>query len=247
MLVDAPGLSLVPYGVTRWALKDVQALAGPRLRLGTGFPAVLIDRSDGDPRRFNNTDYDLQTMPQAQGSDLFVAVREHTRNLCVQWDRFSNDFVDGYFSAVERVVEQSAGKIQEDTGFRPGLYALRDWVFSAWRPFPRAHLRAPNETPANDERDWVQVDFAFWNGMRFVAVDMSIRQLLPKHGRRIRARLGAAGIGLVDVVPSGDGEWDAFLRRISASSSLRFWSGQRLPMGPFRSTAFEALEEACTS
>lgn len=245
MRIEAPGLLLVPYGVETWSPESLRPVVSqaPGLAFETSIACVLIDRSRRQPVRFNNTEYDLSATPGGiDEEDPFVAIREHTKRLCDPWNRFALDFLGGYFGAVERLIADAGDDIVASCGLEGGIFEPRDWIYSAPRPLPRAHLYAPAAVPSGSPH--VVVDIAFWTGRRFVAVDGAIGQMLPKRAREMRERLSAAGIDLVTAAPSGPADWETFLARILEADSPRFWAGQPLPMGPFPSRALDALDLA---
>ena len=136
-------------------------------------------------------------------------------------------------------------KCERDPGAIGALYDARDWVYSAPCPLPRAHLHAPasgaGENAPTDEQS-VKVDFAFWNGRHFLAIDFGRSRFLPRAAREREQRLRDAGVVLIEALPQGEAGWAEFLERLLPSPESAFWSGETIPMGPFPSAALDVLE-----
>ena len=123
-----------------------------------------------------------------------------------------------------------------------GLYDAAHWLFSAPRPFPRAHLFAPLAQPSAtlSPDDFVAVDFAFFLGPALVAMLPAQSGLTPKKARERSERLGRAG---VHVATFGAADLDAgasilFSRALSPRLPA-FWDSDPVPMGPFRPAGIE--------
>lgn len=115
-----------------------------------------------------------------------------------------------------------------------GLYAVEDWGFSALRPLPRAWLPIASGL--------APVDFAFWDGIRVIAV------LLGAARPQTEAMLTAAGHLPCRIDSSelnGDGE--DVITRLLPDSLQEFWVGERLPMTPFRRDLPGVLDQSVSS
>jgi len=147
-------------------------------------------------------------------------LREHLRSLCGLWAKWPLQFLDAYFAWIGATLATAPAQAAlTDAGH--GLFALEDWSFAALRPLPSAFL-----PPAAE----IQVDFAFWTGTGFVAVE------LPGE-RRARRRdeltqLRTADITLIELTPADLADVAALGRKLPADFAA-FWRGVALPQSPF--------------
>ena len=246
-VIPVPDILLIPYGTSEWSPDGiaVEGFTARSLRLRTAFPCAAINRAAREPLRFNNSRYDRAFAPntQADATDEAGFVRDYLKGLCRPWDNLAAGFIDTYFRVLSEVVDEHRNALAERLAPYAGLYDYRDWLFSAPKPLPRAHLHAPplDAAPAGGPADFVRVDFAFWLGDRLVAAQSAGSALTPKKAREQADRLRLAG---VEVLPlegrdlAGDKARD-FFTRLLGPSGLAFWDGDVLPAGPFRT----ALDE----
>jgi len=153
--------------------------------------------------------------------------------------------LDAYFRFLSDVIEEQRDDLAARLAPYAGLYDYRDWLFSAPKPLPRAHLHAPQDGAAAGApfgaADFVRVDFAFWLGDRLVAVQSAGSALTPKKAREQTDRLRLAGVEVVPFSP-GDlagGKAREFFGRILGSLAQSFWNGDVLPAGPFRTALLD--------
>jgi hypothetical protein len=241
-----PGTEIaVPFGIDRWSPQSVRAMRGSRgkAQVEAPFPCILVHRGEGKPLRLYEAAVALflRGKPASQ-DDPLASIRDQLKSLCDPWHRPAWEFVDEYLAAIEGFVARYAGAILAQSIGGGTLYEARDWIFSAPCPLPRAHLHAPAEG-AEPDAQWVKVDFAFWNGGNFVAVDFSGARFLPRAAQERRARLLHAAVDLIEATPRDETSWEAFLARLLPPSRRAFWSGETIPMGPFPSAALDALDE----
>lgn len=170
----------------------------------------------------------------ATTAQRLALLREHLGALCGPWDRLAQIFLDAYFAFIAASLAEGAAELATLAAEGGGLFAPEDWSFAALRPLPQAHL------PTQDEAT-VRVDFAFWTGAGFVAIDL-IGSASPRKQRQDElAKLAAAGVALVPVPGAALPQDGArLLQRLLPPPLLRFWDGVVLPSSPFGA---EALTE----
>ena len=239
MEVEQPGRIVIPYGVEHCSMDRIERSVDPggSVRFAAPFPCVVL--VEATPLRLNNSDYD-PAPPPAVGNeepDLVSVLRDHVKLGCASWNRKAFDFVDGYFEAVEQALIRNQSDIASQAVGFGQLYHLRDWIYSALRPLPRAHVPARGHD--GDGAGRLLVDFAFWTGRHFAVLDLGKGDLLPKQATERRQRLDRAGIAVFEHAPGSEEAWQSFLARLMPDG---FWRGEVLPMGPFRSGALEMLD-----
>jgi hypothetical protein len=239
--VTVPDVLLIPYGVVEWSPDGIslEGFSTHTLRLRTAFPCTAVNRASREPLRFNNSRYDFGFAPNVQpgGADEAGFVKEYLKGLCRPWDNLSTQFLDAYFRFMSELLDEHRDALAARLEPYAGLYDHKDWLFSAPKPLPRAHLYAPQDGGAGAvaAADFARVDFAFWLGDRLVAAQSSQGFLTPKKAKEQTDRLRLAGVEVFMFGPadlaSGKAR-DLFTRLLG--SSLAFWEDEALPSGPFR-------------
>ena len=242
MAVAIPDVLVIPYGVAEWSPDGIslEGFSVRSLRLRTAFPCATINRATREPLRFNTSRYDFGFTPNAQtgASNEADLVKDYLKGLCRPWDNLATGFIDTYFRFLSDLLDEHRQILAAKLTPYAGLYDYRDWLFSAPKPLPRAHLHAPEPGASGAPLAadaFVRVDFVFWLGDRLVAAQSAGSALTPKKAREQMDRLRLAGI---HVVPFGAADLtggkprDLFTRLLGPS--LHFWEGQALPAGPFR-------------
>jgi len=241
-----PNIRLMPYAADTWSPASMtlarQANAG--LEVACPFPCVALDMASRVPLRLNNSRFDLEGMPdlsETGGSEAHY-VRELVKRQCRPWDTQAHRFVDRYFEVLEELLSAHADALNERLAPFSGLYDSAHFLFSAPRPFPRAHVFAPASVPAStlSAEDFVAVDFAFWIGRGLVAVLPAQSGLTPKKARERTERLERAGVRVATFGTNdlASGARDFFARAL-APVLPSYWDGDPVPIGPFRSTSIE--------
>jgi hypothetical protein len=237
---------LVPFGIDRWSARDLRARLGASGSASEPpFPFVVVARGGGDPLRlYHGAGALFSQRTPTSIDDPLAAIREQLNSLSNPWNRPAHDFVDAYFAAIEEIIAGDTGAILAQSIGGKALYRARDWIYSAPSPLPRAHVPAPAQAlgPDAPADETVKVDFAFWSGRQFVAVDFGRSRLLPRARRYRDERLGSAHVELVETTPRDQAAWAEFLGRLGPSQAP-FWTGETIPMGPFPSSALDALDE----
>ena len=235
---------LIPYGTADWSFAGlaVEGFTSRTLRLAAAFPCAVIDLRGHEPLRLNNSRYALGFIPDLQGgADPAGIVQDYLKRLCSPWDRLSQRFLDAYFGFLAETIEENREVLRGRLEPYAGLYDYRDWLFSAPKPLPRAHLFAP-QIPGSaviDRANFVPVDFAFWLGCGVRAVVSAQSAPTPRKAKEQGDRLRQAGIEVVTLGPTdlADARRDVFRRILSPTPA--FWEGETLPTGPFRPAALD--------
>lgn len=230
----------IPYGAA-------QLPAGWLSRTDSGeiecaVPHVIVDAGAGEPLRLNDGQYEFAAPPPLAELDEPLAqldfLKRDMRRHCDLWNNRHKQFLECYFAFVAaQVADNRDGLLQSIAAFGT-LYRYADWMFSAPRPLPRAHLRAPAGGGAApcDPASMIGVDFAFWTGGGLLAIDLVGSETRGPRARARRERLQDAGIAIVEMPRSALLDSQAFAALLPASFH-RFWEGQALPRGPFGTTA----------
>ena len=160
-----------------------------------------MNRAAREPLRFNNSRYDFGFAPDAAAGaqDEAGVLREYLKGLCKAWDNVSVQFLEAYFRFAADAIEQHADVLAARLAPYAGLYDPKDFLFSAPKPLPRAHVHAPASgaravAAAMDPADFLRVDFAFWLGDRVVAAQSAQSFLTPKRAKEHTDRLRLAGV-----------------------------------------------------
>ena len=194
--------------------------AGPAARLVDG---VTLRLSDGP-------------YPFAEPPDLIAAastparlelLREHLHALCAPWDRLAPLFLDAYFARIAAAIAAGEGELRALATGSGSIFAPEDWSFAALRPLPQAHLPPGDSAP-------VRVDFVFWDGERFIAIELEGSGSPRKARRDELARLEDAAVTLVRV-PGAllQQQGERLLAQLLPEPFQRFWAGVILPSSPF--------------
>lgn len=208
--------------------------------------AVSIGLGEGGPLRICDAAAALFAHREPKTiDDPVVAIRDQVSALCDEWHRPAFQFVDAYFAALEASLVRDKDAVLAHSIDGGMLYELRDWIYLAPCPLPRAHLLAP-DTASHSGKQLIKVDFAFWTGRNFVVVDFGRSRLLPRALKERERSLRDAGVDLLETIPADEGSWSEFLRRLLPSGAP-FWAADRIPMGPFPSDALDALDEMAGS
>lgn len=239
-------IQLVPFAVDTWSPDGLRIVRQSRagLELECGFPCVSVDPAAREPMRLNNTRFDLDGMPDLtdSGGSEAIFIRDLIKRQCKPWDPQGHRLVDRYFAVLNELLDANAGSLSEALAPFHGLYDPKHWLFSAPRPYPRAHLLAPPDHAVSglSPGDFIMVDFAFFLGPKVVALLPAQSGLTPRMARERQDRLVRAGVAVVTYAARdlGDEAKDFFCRAL-APRLPSFWEGDPIPVGPFRPAAIE--------
>ncbi len=208
---------------------------------------MIVDTVAGETLRLNDGQYEFATPPTPAEMGEPVAqlefLKRDSQRRCDLWNKRQKRFLDCYFEFVAGHVEDHRDSLLQSIAAFGDLYRYGDWMFSAPRPLPRAHLHAPHGTAATpfDPASMVGVDFAFWTGGGLLAIDLVGSETRGPRDKARRERLQGAGIAVVEMPQSALLDAPAFAELLPASFH-RFWQGQVLPCGPFRTTALQDFD-----
>ena len=154
---------LIPFGTGKWSDRRLKVEDDGSFQCMA--PHVLVGISERQPLRLNSAQYEFMEPPNhrelADPADQLEFVLNHMKIHCDLWGKFQNLFLDRYVQFIAAHVEENKtqlGKLIKPFG---SLYQYRDWVFSAFRPLPQAHINVGSGAYATE--DLIAVDFAFWS------------------------------------------------------------------------------------
>ena len=193
----------IPFGLDR--LPDTLAPDDPRLPAATVGAGIL---------RMNSEPLPPAVLAAAgEGHDGRVAaLLRWLETGCGDYARPLVDFMRAYVAFLEATLAARHAALAAGQARFDGLYAPRDWLWSAPRPLPRAWLPTP-QGPR-------KAAIAFWIDGAPLAIGLD-------PGGRDSAALRAAGIAVLAPGP-------ATLAALLPPAFHRFWDGQTLPASPFR-------------
>ena len=201
------------------------SLAGPSIEIET-FRRVPLRLNSGTLNLHGDTDV----------TDAFTRVREVLLSLCDPWSRDHLQFIERYFSFIEKQCERHRERLSRMLEPFGSVYDYRDYRFSAWFPMPLACISMPGAA-ADTERP-VRTDFLFWSGSEFIAVE------LCGHTSRSRRRDGElqllqnAGLRVVDIPVSAlRTDHSALFISSFPNTFSEFWADQPFPSGPLAPSA----------
>ena len=238
-MITIPDIILVPYGVDSWSVEDIgiTRLSDGTIRPEAPFPCAVIDKTSRKPLRLNSEAFSIAPNLNARpGATPLSVIRDHLRSLCRTWDQLSLRFIDGYFAHLTDMLGVHRDAIAKKLAPFAGLYAAEDWIFSALKPLPRAHIHAPrNHSATWETEDFVQVDFAFWLGERMVAVLSRPGTLTPAKATERRARLEQADVTTVHFTADDLAKEPTVLfNRVIGDFGALIESADIVPSSPFR-------------
>ena len=162
---------IVPYGVEKWRIEDIRivGVSTKETYFKTDIPVVHIDTKKANPYRIgeflDRFQYSGEHTPEAH----LQAVEEYILQWCDPRSTFEVLFLKTYFNWLRQKMPPGQSKIH----LVP--YNNKNWVYVALFPIPQAHLYVTD--PLRDKYSFtpermVKVDFAFWTGKNFVAVEI---------------------------------------------------------------------------
>ena len=208
----------IVYGIPEWSP-------------GAPGPSITIDLTARKPLRLNDGPYDLAEIPDSARNgtidDKLAFLGDHLAELCGLYAKRQRQFVALYLRFIDGTVASERAAIEDVVRRYGGLFGWRDYVFSALRPLPQAHLPVSGS--------FERVDFAFWTGERLAAVDVVGEETRGARWTERRQRLDGAGIWPVEVpgavlLKGGIEALGACLPREFAE----FWRTETLPSSPFK-------------
>jgi hypothetical protein len=230
-------LLLVPYGTDGFSLASARIEAGERRqpRVSAPFPCVVIDRAAATPLQLNNAAF--PAFPASPGAKVLDILQANIRQSCGTWNKLSHAFCEAYFAYLSAQIEADLPSLKRRAEPFAGLFAPADWLYSAPRPLPRAHVFAPGDKATGTDADYVQVDFAFWLGARLSVGIAAPGLLTPSRAKARDERLSRAGIATAHFTARDLATPEAFFERILGAPPAHYWNREPIPVGPFRPAA----------
>ncbi len=220
----------IPYGAARlpagWLSRSDSG------EVACAVPHVIVEA--GEILRLNGGQYEFATPPPLAELEEPLAqldfLKRDAQRHCDLWNKRQKKFLDRYFTFVAGQVEDNRDSLVESIAAFGSLYQYGDWMFSAPRPLPRAFLPADG---------MIGVDFAFWTGSGFLAIELVGSETRGPREAARHKRLQDAGITVLEVPALLDAQGFA---KLLPASFHKFWQGQALPRGPFGTTALADFE-----
>ena len=163
-------------------------------------------------------------------------LRDHLKSLCGIWDKLPRLFLDAYFRDIAMCIARDRSAIEGLAAEHGELFRPEHWSFAALCPLPQARLPGASETP---------VDFAFWTGETFHAIEIASGTSQSRARRDRLARLTETGIPVTEIAGAEleRGHAGDLIARLPAPLS-DFWKTEALPSSPFRIGALDEILSA---
>jgi len=226
-------ISLIPYGIASIDASTVDVQGG-RIRCPTPFIPIVPNRDK--ILRLNGGQYDfpeepnLRSIMDARAQLDFL--HDHLRHYCDLWARPPKLFLECYFAFISAQVEANETQLAEKLAPYGTLFSVQDWILSAPRPLPRAHIRS--------ERAYWPVDFAFWLGDRVLAVLLKGLETATS-GDQVWSR-EVSGFDIVELeVAQLARDGAEYLARSLPAEFHVFWAGEPMPSSPFKGTFLDEI------
>lgn len=198
---------IIPFGCPKWLIEDIRVVgvSTTATHFESAAPIAYIDRTAKKPLRIHDIE---EVLPAGRdwprGRDAyFEAVRDTLKAMDNIGSNAERRFIDLYFEMVLAHVDSwGQGEGERKKAPAPGDNA--NWVFGALLPLPQAHLYL--EDPLSDSFSWqpenmVRVDFAFWDGSSFLAVEIDGGSHIGDKGHITRDRmLQRSGVQVVHIL-----------------------------------------------
>jgi hypothetical protein len=229
---------LIPFGTGKWS--DRRLTIEDDRSFQCIAPHVVVDIAKHGPLRLNSGQYEFMEPPNhrelADPADQMAFVLNHIKIQCDLWSKFQKLFLDRYFEFIAGQVEENKGQLQELISPFGLLYQPRDWMFSALRPLPQAHLFVSKTDTEYSPDDLIAADFGFWGADGGIALYLSNSPNRNAARQKRYDRLEAAGINVVEIdqnnlQPDKQGMFEDQL----PDDFRTFWEGEPFPSGPFKS------------
>jgi hypothetical protein len=195
----------IPFGMDR--LPRALSPDDPRL------PGVTVG---AEPLRLNTEPLPAEAMVSATADHAarVTAIRSHLHSQCGDYAPLRLGFVDAYLESLTAHIDAHREELSRQLQTYDGLYAPEDWLWSALRPLPRAWLRR--------DAGMEIADFAFWDGVQAIAIDLA------------GGSLGTDAGTIVRICPDVLAADPPALWHLLPEAFHCFWRAQTLPVSPFR-------------
>jgi hypothetical protein len=224
-------MHIVPYGIEKWSSSVFSEGSLSSDNLPWPVPFVSDARQT---IRLYDLNYNFSSMNLNHNeADTILLLENYFTILCSPWDQVSKNFIKFYFSYTQQKLSEAEGCFLQRLEKFKGLFKREDWFYSALAPLPRAHLYAPSnpDVPFGDERDFVNVSFAFCTKSARVALLGPADSLTPKAKQEKIRRMKLANITIYEM--KQDDITPQLINQILGQSEREFWMVDDLPRGPF--------------
>jgi hypothetical protein len=230
---------IVPFACPKWEIEDIRikGVSTDATFFEADSPVAYINRAVVRPLSLTHVkdvwplgNWDaLQTDDWSEALSNILSTVIEFGNLQTQSER---RFIEAYF----RYLTHAASEAEKDESY--GYFTSKfpdadpDWVFYALLPLPQAHLYVVD--PLEDfhsirspvpPKNMFKVDFAFWTGEQFVAVEIDGGSHIgsDKHIRKDRM-LQRAGVQVVHILNSEVEKMpEKVIRRLLPGDVAHFW------------------------
>jgi len=205
-------------------------------------PSLASFASDNPALRLNSAGW-IRLPPEVMATlQTHEALKAYCRRQIEKkvsiFDRPLQDFISGYFDAVEAEVRSHAAELSGGASWEAAIHSTADWFFSAFLPLPNAHLElTETETGETGAGRFIRFDAVFWTGASLIAVTLKRLSMKTSRERQQQASFAAMRPDITFVtVPAR--ETPVQLRSHLCGVCEKFWRGSRHPLGPYRPDAF---------
>ena len=231
---------LVPFGGPKWSIEriGVVGVSTAATYIQSDTPLAYINKAAKSPLRLDQFKKVVPgNFPEIEDcDDALRYVLEHLKSKCEVATPHERKFLDLYFTFIHQRVQpppylKSSNKKRDEYG---NPYNTPAWVFQALFPLPQAHLYQADPlegTFSFAPNRMMKVDFAFWTGKKFVAVEIDGESHVGSaaHVQKDR-RLQRAGVEVIHILNS---ELDKYgvkvIERLMPVEVTKFWSDAEDP------------------
>lgn len=167
-----------------------------------------------------------QRLDLSGADDLMLLCRERIMHSVSHFAVSVRNYVSGYLDFCRAQVDAHKDALTPEGG---DIYTNVDWIFSACLPMPHARILLPKAFEG-DGPGFAEVDIAFWDGAKLIAVMLEDGGTPLKSQRRRRDYLFET-FPAREIVTAGTG--GAFAAADLPASMTEFWTGLDMPLGPW--------------
>lgn len=221
---------IVPYGVERWKIEDIRitAVSTSKTFFKTDIPVIHIEKGKAQPLRIGDCFLNfIEHLPEnidveENASSFFT----HLKSFCDNRTPYEKLFLEAYHQYLVNEIFHP----EHDHLARLPPANNPYWFYAALFPIPQAHLYVVD--PLRDKIQFVpehmhKVDFAFWTGSNFVAVEIDGSSHVGSERHILKdRRLQRAGVQVIHIL---NGEVTEFgtdvIKKLMPPIISEFWCG----------------------
>lgn len=200
---------IVPFGKPKWSIKNIRvaAVSTDATYFESDTPCAHIDKSSREPLRLAqfNEFFPTKHPYVDKYSEALKYIHDSLIENCEVQTDHEREFLRLYFDWIFRVVKYKTHfRTRNDEELAQLMGA---WVFWPLMPLPQAHLyaRDPFESSLSSfvPDRMFKVDFAFWTGERFIAVEIDGSSHIGSEDHITKDRmLARVGVHVVHILNS---------------------------------------------